>query len=270
MGDKQRSARPGASDRFGWALLLRLAIILCVALPPLVLQPQDLSAAAPHGAGLVIRHGDGRVIYAYVEFSEPEISGVELLERSHLPAVLTPSGSLGAAVCSLDGEGCPAENCFCKSYGNPAFFWQYDTLDPSGQWVTQSVGPSSRMVHDGDVDGWSWTDGESRLPATTINEIAKLNGVNRAGSAASPPSNAEPTTPASAIAESGNENSGTAAANAHAVEVQGTSSPKPVLLSDQTNDSGMSPWSYAGYAAILVVLAAILAWILLRRRRAGP
>ena len=81
-------------------------------------------AAARKGAGLVVRHGDGRLVVAYVEFDEPQISGAELLRRAGL-TVVSAQLSPGQAVCSINGEGCPADTCFCKSYGNPPTFWRY-------------------------------------------------------------------------------------------------------------------------------------------------
>jgi len=138
-----------------------------------------LAAERPNGAGLVIRFGDGRIVTAYVEFDEPAITGIELLERSGIPFTVAPFGGLGLAVCAIAGEGCPAEDCFCQAKSQPAWFWHYYGLTPDGRWVLHSVGASSRIVRDGDVDGWSWTAGESGLPAITIDEIARAHGVER-------------------------------------------------------------------------------------------
>ncbi|MDQ3549629.1 MAG: hypothetical protein M3439_12520, partial [Chloroflexota bacterium] len=80
-------------------------------------------------------------------------------------------------VCSIDGEGCPSDNCFCQSYTTPAYFWHFYAND--GGWRELLQGASSRSVGDGDVDGWSWTAGDPGLPAVTIDEIALLNGVDR-------------------------------------------------------------------------------------------
>jgi hypothetical protein len=165
--------------------LLALALALALVLPATVSVP--LAAQRPNGAGLVIRHGDGRVLVYYVEFTEPEITGLELLMRSGASLTLANFGGLGTAVCAIDGEGCPAENCFCRSYASPAFYWHYYGIEPDGSWALQQVGPSSRRVRDGDVDGWSWTSGESGLPSTSIDEIAAQYGMDRSAGA-------EPTT----------------------------------------------------------------------------
>ncbi|RIK44132.1 MAG: hypothetical protein DCC58_08705 [Chloroflexi bacterium] len=156
--------------RAGLALLGLLLVFLISLVPA--------AAQRPNGAGLVIRHGDGSTVYAYVQFEGDSISGEELFYRSGIDVTLAPFGGLGAGVCAINGQGCPADNCFCQSYTNPAYFWHYYAL-VDGTWVEQIRGPSSRFLQDGDVDGWSWTAGDSGLPATTIDEIALLNGVDR-------------------------------------------------------------------------------------------
>ncbi len=151
-----------------------------------------MARAETSGAGLVVRHGDGRVVYRYVQFSESSISGLELLKRSGLSVVSAPYPGLGEAVCAIDGEGCPAEDCFCKSYGSPSFYWNYYYIGGSGQWVRSNVGAASRRVSDGGVDGWSWTSGPPGLPATSIEEIAAMFGISR-----TPAASPQPTPPPS-------------------------------------------------------------------------
>lgn len=130
-------------------------------------------------AGLVIRHGDGRLIYAYVPFTEPEISGVELLRRSGLSLVTVGFGGLGEGVCTIDGEGCSASECrtrVCQGSGVDAPFWQYFRQQLPGDWRALSLGASATKVRDGDIDGWSWTGRNPQLPAVTIDDIAELTG----------------------------------------------------------------------------------------------
>lgn len=183
---------PGAARgarRAGVALLV-LLIAGAAALPG---ASRPTVAAEPHGAGLVVRHGDGRVVYAYVEFTEESITGEDLLVRSGLPQTLAPFGGLGVAVCSLDGEGCPADNCFCQSYGSPSYYWHYYRLNADGTWSSVGTGPSSHTIRDGDVVGWSWTAGDSGLPPISIDEIARLNGVDRSAPSSEPTAPAQPT-----------------------------------------------------------------------------
>ena|GEM_PF-794857 len=170
-----------------------LALIFTLLLWPIALL--TASADRPNGAGLVIRHGDGHIEMHYVEFTEPEITGLDLLQRAGVPITIATYPGLGAAVCAINQEGCPAENCFCKSYSNPAYFWHYYRLTPEGTWILQTVGASNRKIHDGDVDGWSWTAGASGLPATSIDAIAAQAGVQRHTQPTAGPSPLPPTPP---------------------------------------------------------------------------
>lgn len=163
------TARFGGARRLVAALLLLLVAALAGILP--------VAAQRPNGAGIVIRFGDGSVIYAYVQFEEETLTSEELLYRSGLAVTIAPYSGLGAGVCSINGEGCPSDNCFCKSFTTPAYFWHFYAND--GGWRELLQGASSRDVGDGDIDGWSWTAGDSGLPSVTIDEIALMNGVDR-------------------------------------------------------------------------------------------
>lgn len=164
----------GNSRRVGMRAILAL-LILAITLGGGLLST---TAQRPNGAGLVIRHGDGTIIYAYIQFDEESISGLDLLTRSGLDATYAPFGGMGAGVCAINGEGCPSDDCFCHSYTSPAFFWRYYVHD-SGAWTFNPVGPSGRTLHDGDIDGWSWSSGDSGLPTVTIDDIALMNGIDR-------------------------------------------------------------------------------------------
>lgn len=172
--------------------LLRLLFTLLLALAFAGAGSMTSHAERPNGAGLVIRFGDGRLVTAYVQFEEPTITGIELLQRAGIPVTVAPFGGLGLAVCAISDEGCPAEDCFCRAKSQPAWFWHYYGLTPDGRWVLHSVGASSRIVRDGDVDGWSWTAGESGLPSLTIEEIARAHGVEHSSG---PPATTQPTAP---------------------------------------------------------------------------
>ena len=61
-------------------------------------------------AGLVVRHGDGRIVYAYVAFPEESISGVELLRRSGISLVTIGFGAVVGALDELYQKGVPGRN----------------------------------------------------------------------------------------------------------------------------------------------------------------
>jgi hypothetical protein len=148
-------------------------------------------AARPNGAGIVVQFEDGSRIYAYVQFTEESLTSQELLLRSGLDVVVAPYGGLGAAVCSIQGEGCPSSNCFCRSYSHPAYFWRFYAWQ--GGWVEQPQGMTSRRVTDGSIDGWLWSAGDTQLPAVSIDEIAMMNGIDRTAPEPEPEPTSTPT-----------------------------------------------------------------------------
>lgn len=139
--------------------------------------------AGEHHAGLVIRDQQGELSYAYVAFSEPEISGMELLKRSGAAVVTVGFGGLGEAVCSIQQEGCAVDECqrrVCQGPRADDPFWQSFQQTAPGEWRAQVLGASSARVRDGEIHGWSWTGTEPNLPAVTLGEIeerAKTAGV---------------------------------------------------------------------------------------------
>jgi hypothetical protein len=159
---------------------VKLLFLCCIVLGQL-LGPVSATAEELHHAGLVIRHGDGRIVYAYIAFTEDEISGYDLLERSGLSLVSTGFGALGQGVCTLDGEGCAGGDCrvrLCQKSGENSPFWKYfrQAEDGSG-WKAQLMGASGAKVRDGDVDAWEWTAGDADLPALTLAQVAAEAGV---------------------------------------------------------------------------------------------
>jgi hypothetical protein len=115
-------------------------------------------ADEPNRVGLVVLHGDGRQITRCIEFSEAEISGYDVLVRSGLSVVSAFDAGMGAAMCAIDGEGCPADDCFCQCQGSECVYWAYYHL-VNGQWQYSGLGASSCTVHSGDVEGWAWGQG---------------------------------------------------------------------------------------------------------------
>lgn len=124
----------------------------------------------PNRAGLVVRHDDGRVERTCVAFDEQTISGMELLERSGLDVVAERS-ALGAAICSLDGEGCrhPDQDCFCRF---PTFWGYWVQEQDDARWRFSETGSQDRDVEDGSLHGWSFgRDGKPAPPSTSFDEV---------------------------------------------------------------------------------------------------
>ena len=172
-----------------WPLTLAFFAVLAVgARGPVAAQE---SPAGYHRAGVIVRHGDGRLTYALVPFAEEEISGIELLERSTIPLVTVGFGALGEGVCAIEGEGCPAAECrrrVCQGFGADAPYWRVFRQAAPGDWRGLGLGPSATRVRDGDVIGWSWTGRDAGLPAASIADVARLAGAPEAAtSGALPP-----------------------------------------------------------------------------------
>jgi hypothetical protein len=116
------------------------------------------SQGGDHRAGLVIRYADGSVQTQCVAFSEPSITGADLLTRSGLQVTLDRSG-MGGAVCSIAGKGCafPTQDCFCRCEGLTCEYWAY--YHWAGGWQYSQVGAGGYSLTDGALEGWSWGAG---------------------------------------------------------------------------------------------------------------
>ncbi|HEX2029720.1 MAG TPA: hypothetical protein VHF25_17205 [Nitriliruptorales bacterium] len=159
-------------------------------------SPTAVAAEPQHAAGLVIDTGS-QVKTVCVRFSETSISGEELLRRASVDAVLADHGSMGAAVCSLCGTGCPAEDCFCEAERSGRY-WNYVHAE-SGGWRRANRGVSSRRVEHGDVDGWAWGTAGSQPPYVGFDSVCGAPAEPSPSAAgSSPPAPAAPVTPTTA------------------------------------------------------------------------
>ncbi len=140
----------------------------------------------PHRAGLVIRIGDGTVQTRCVSFSEPSISGADLLTRSGLPIVLDVSSSIGAGVCKIGPLGCNrGQSCFCQCEGSTCAYWQYFHMQ-NGSWKYSNVGAAVYQVTDGAVDGWAW--GNNVAPAVmSLDQVCSGAALSPTQAATNPP-----------------------------------------------------------------------------------
>jgi len=165
-------------------VVLHLLIVTAVSLLCLIAAPPAASQDTLHHAGLIIRHGDGRLTYAYIAFREEEITGIDLLRRSGIEQVTIPFGGLGEGVCSLEGEGCPSSDCrrrVCQGADDSTPYWRYFRQQSPGDWRALILGASATTVRDGDIDGWSWSPEAPNLPAATIADVARLAGAGETG-----------------------------------------------------------------------------------------
>ncbi len=138
--------------------LYLLALSAAVILSMLSGRPPAARAQQTSRVGLVVDFGDHHITRC-VEFSEPTITGYDVLRRAGLDVVADTSNPMGAIVCDINGtSGCPASNCFCRCQGSPCLYWAYHHL-VDGSWRYSQIGVSSRKVQHGDVEGWAWGTG---------------------------------------------------------------------------------------------------------------
>nr|MBC7244667.1 hypothetical protein [Chloroflexota bacterium] len=134
-----------------------ILVLLYLAFISTYTETASSGAAQPkHWAGLVVQFGDGSYITRCIPFAEDSISGLELLMRSGLSIV-----TWGGAVCRIEQDGCdyPTMPCFCQCTGAQCLYWSYWHWR-DGRWVYSQVGSADYQVRHGDIEGWSWSEGQ--------------------------------------------------------------------------------------------------------------
>ena len=113
-----------------------------------------------------------------VAFAEAQITGLQLIERARVEYQAQQFGSMGSAMCQLDREPSTVPSgCFGSGP-----YWQYFHRQGEG-WRASTVGASSSVLHDGDVDGWRYAAGTNQTPGNVA--FAAVCGAPPAPAAAS-------------------------------------------------------------------------------------
>ena len=118
--------------------------------------PMSGTTQASNQAGVAVFFGDGTVITSCVSFSESSLTGLELLQRSGLSIETATNPNQGTAVCKIGDVGSPSADCF----GSMPNYWSYWQLGEDG-WAYAVVGADQSQVVDGDVNAWSWGEGDA-------------------------------------------------------------------------------------------------------------
>lgn len=152
--------------------------VFSISLVLLWLLPDSSSAQDVNRAALIVRESDQAVHAECIEFSESEISGLDLLQRSALDLQIDVQ-SMGAKVCSIEQTGCPSDDCWCQCKGGgDCVYWSY-WHHLNGQWSYSQGGASMYSVGDGDVEGWSWGPGAVNQaippPAISFEDVCVTN-----------------------------------------------------------------------------------------------
>ena len=191
-------------------------------------------------AGLVVFSSDGQVYTACVSFSEDAITGLDLLQRSGLDLETATNPNQGIAVCSIEGVGCPSNDCFCSMPD----YWSYWQRNDAG-WAYSALGSVQSQVVGGDVNAWSWGIGNPPADVTYQNICEGVPFVIPTATVTSvPPTDTPAATQALPVEQATN-----------------TSQPTPTATESQGNLG-----TYIVYGSILVVLG-LLIFYLIRSRR---
>ena len=179
----------------GLALALSVAVAAHESPPAAGAATTAAAEGTMNHAAVVVDTGDGNVRKMCLAFPEAEITGIEALQRVDTrPHRFETFDSKGSGVCMLCGVGCASGDCFC----NPSKYWAYHRAGPGeSTYRASSLGASSTMVRNGDVEAWKW--GPGTAPAkTTVSEVCGVpEPPSRTASATSTtpaPTTTEPTT----------------------------------------------------------------------------
>jgi hypothetical protein len=130
----------------------RVGIVMLVALLLVgVVATAVLAQDSTKRVGLVVRYGDGSEHLEIVTAST-DATGEGILNASSLDVEIMQS-AWGPGLCRIEGDGCPADDCFCATE-----FWSFWTLNAVGPaWEAAAVGIGGVTPANGDVLGFSWT-----------------------------------------------------------------------------------------------------------------
>ena len=145
-----------------------LALTIMLGLALLVGASRAVHAQEGDAGAIIVQFDDHAVHIRPIELTQP-LSGLAALEQSGLDFVTADAG-FGPAVCSIEGVGCPVDNCFCDEQQ----FWAYSAWDGAA-WQPYDVGAGVSIVEPGAIEGWRWgpfESGQTPAPAALAAQAA--------------------------------------------------------------------------------------------------
>lgn len=170
-------SRNRAARSFSTRLALMTVAVLALVITAATFTFSDpLSAAAgakrPRHADVVVQFGDHATVVRSIVFQTKKITGLQALELTGLDVVWIDT-QFGPAVCSIDGVGMPADNCFGDPQGR---YWGYNYWDGSA-WQGYLAGAGDSKVKNGAVEGWRFGNfGDPVYPADPVLAANKALG----------------------------------------------------------------------------------------------
>jgi len=134
---------------------------LAAAIAAVALLALGLTAGRAHSqdnrVGLVVQYGDGSVFMGCYPWTS-DLTGESLLRRAGLNVEADYDSGMGALICRIGADGCPASDCLCQAQTPPRRYWAYWRLE-GGAWTYSEQGAAGRVLQPGSVDGWAWGEG---------------------------------------------------------------------------------------------------------------
>lgn len=150
---------------------MRIARTLLIALLLIIVIASVAAAAGDKQVGLVITYADGTT-HSEIVTVPAGATTADVLAAASVPVGTFDSG-FGPAVCNINGQGCPTDDCFC----DPAAYWAYYHLNGTA-WESSMVGVGDFTPADRSVEGFAWSGFDASYnptvqpPVMTFDEIA--------------------------------------------------------------------------------------------------
>lgn len=152
--------------------LVALVVLVLIALVVPV-QAQD---AGTKQVGIVIAFPDGTQ-HAEIVSVPAAANTFEVLQAANIE-LASQDTAFGPAVCSINGTGCPADNCFC----NEKEFWAYFHLDNS-QWASAMEGVGAYVPANGAVEGFAWSGSDAEFNPTVKPNVVTFDQITPSAAA---------------------------------------------------------------------------------------
>ncbi len=155
-------------------LTLVALVVLVLAAVVAPVQAQD---ATTKQVGVVIAFPDGTQ-HTEIVTVPAAATTFEVLQAANIE-LASQETTFGPAVCSINGTGCPADNCFC----NEKEFWAYFHL-AGGEWASAVEGVGAYVPADGAVEGFAWSGSDAEFNPTVKPAVVAFDQITSSAAVA--------------------------------------------------------------------------------------
>lgn len=146
--------------QLAWWVLLPVVVLLVLTSPAY--------AASDDGSATVVVQVDGHDVMVREIVLDAPVNGFQALDLAGIE-YSAAEFDFGRAVCSIEGAGCPVDDCFCGSGAWTYVYWK------DGTWANHMTGPGDATVAVGDAEGWRWAPSFGEYPTA----LPRLNAATR-------------------------------------------------------------------------------------------